>query len=174
MFSVPKYFPGYSSDYHPTDSVNNVTNVWSEDFLKPYKKLLSDRDISGIMTAHSYNAHIDSVWHGTLSERTISGLLRDSLGFEGVVISDDLQKPIITSQYDLETVIAQSLNAGVDILYFGNNFEYDEDLAPKLVEAIQNVIRDGRVSVETVEESLARIEKLKKDVIEELCSCFNF
>ena len=174
LFSVPKYFPGYSSDYHPADSTNNITDVWSEDFLKPYQSLLSEREISGIMTAHSFNANIDSVWPATLSKKTITGLLRDSLGFEGVVISDDLQKPIITSRYDRETAIAQSLNAGVDILYFGNNFKYDKDLAPKVLQAIQQVMADGRVSKDTVEESLNRIEKLKKDVIEELCSCFNF
>ena len=175
MFSVPKYFPGYSSDYHPTDSANNITEFWTEDFLKPYRALLSsERDIWGIMTAHSFNANIDSVWPGTLSKKTISGLLRDSLGFDGVVISDDLQKPIITSKYDMEAVIQQSINAGVDMLVFGNNHTYDEDIAEHAIDIIQKLLREGKIEKERVEQSLARIDSLKTNVIADLCTCFNF
>ncbi|MGN8226214.1 glycoside hydrolase family 3 N-terminal domain-containing protein [Gracilimonas sp. BCB1] len=175
LFSVPKYFPGYSSDYHPTDSTNDVTDVWTDDFLHPYRDLLSsDREIWGIMTAHSFNAHIDSVWPGTLSEKTITGLLRDSLGFEGVILSDDLQKPIITSKYSLETAIQQAINAGVDILVLGNNHTYDEQIAEKAIGIIQQLLREGKIEKERVEASLARIDSLKINVIEGLCSCMNF
>ncbi|MEQ8523597.1 glycoside hydrolase family 3 N-terminal domain-containing protein [Gracilimonas sp.] len=175
MFSVPKYFPGYSSDYQPTDSADDITGVWSEDFLTPYRSLLaSERDIWGIMTAHSFNANIDTTWPGTMSEKTISGLLRDSLGFDGVVISDDLQKPIITSKYDLETAIQQSINAGVDILVLGNNHTYDENIAERAISIIQKLLREGEIEKERVQESLARIDSLKTNVIADLCTCFNF
>ncbi len=174
IFSVPKYFPGYSSDYHPKDSINNTTEVWTDDFLKPYQALLSERQIWGIMTAHSFNANIDSVWPGTLSKKTVTGLLRDSLEFNGVVISDDLQKPIITNYYEIETAIARSLNAGVDIIVLGNNFTYDEQIAEKAIGIIQKLLREGTVKKETVEQSLSRIDSLKTNVIADLCTCFNF
>lgn len=174
IFSVPKYFPGYSSDYHPTDSVNNTTEIWTEEFLKPYQALLSERQIWGIMTAHSFNANIDSVWPGTLSKKTVTGLLRDSLGFDGVVISDDLQKPIIADHYDLETAIAQALNAGVDIIVLGNNFTYNERTAEKAIGIIQKLLREGKIEKQNVERSLARIDSLKTNVIADLCTCFNF
>lgn len=174
MFSVLKYFPGYSTSYHASDTSDVMTDLWNEDFLKPYESLLKERKIGGIMTAHSFNAQIDSTWPGTLSRKTVTGLLRDSLGFDGVIISDDMHKPIITQNYDLETAIEKALNAGVDMLVFGNNYTYDENIAPKVIETIQKLLADGRVSVETVEAALGRIQTLKQDVIAELCTCFNF
>lgn len=173
LLSVPKYFPGYTSDYQPADSVNDVTAVWSSDFLTPYKELFASRTIRAIQTSHSLNGNIDTQWLGTFSSATINELLRDSLGFEGVVFSDDLQKPIITTQYDLETSILQSINAGVDILVFGNNFEYDEEIATKAIAVIQKLLSDGKIKPETIKASLARIDKLKQDVIAELCTCLN-
>lgn len=173
LLSVPKYFPGYSADYQPTDSTDNTTASWSKHSLIPYQNLLKQRTIRAIQTSHSTNEHLDPNWPGTFSGNTINGLLRDSLGFEGVVLSDDLQKPIITSHYDLETSIERSINAGVDILLFGNNHQYDEDIAEKAISIIQKLLNEGTVDPKTIEASLARIDKLKQDVIAELCTCLN-
>lgn len=175
VLSVLKHFPGHGSS--TTDShlgFTDVTDTWSEKELIPYRKLFAEKEIHAVMTAHIFNANIDSVWPATLSDKTINGLLRDSLGFEGVVFSDDMQMDAIRAEYGLETAIQQAINAGVDILIFGNNLVYDPDIAEKAVDIIQKLLREGKVEKETVEQSLARIEKLKKDVIEELCSCFNF
>lgn len=173
IFSVPKYFPGYGSGWSVTDTVIDVSNEWTPEFLEPYKAVLKNRVTGGIMTAHSYNTQIDSVWPGTLSKKTIQGLLRDSLGFDGVVFSDDLQKPAITAHYDMETAIAQALNAGVDVLVFGNNFEYDEHLSKKVIDTIHKLIVEGIVTEQTIQNALNRVEKLKTDVIAELCTCLN-
>jgi beta-N-acetylhexosaminidase len=173
LLSIPKYFPGYSTNYESTDSSDIVTESWSKDFLIPYKNLFQKRTIRAIQTSHSLNAQIDSVRPGTFSASTISVLLRDSLDFQGVVFSDDLQKPIIYSNYDLKTSILQSINAGVDILVFGNNFEYDKDIAAKAIEIIQELLAEEKISPETIQASLARIDKLKQDVIAELCTCLN-
>ncbi|MBO6620322.1 MAG: glycoside hydrolase family 3 protein [Balneola sp.] len=171
LLSVPKYFPGYTVDYNPTDSTDNITSSWSEDFLTPYKNLFEQRTIRAIQVSHATNAHIDSSWPGTFSHSTVSGLLRDSLGFEGVVFSDDLQKPIINLNYDLETSILQSINAGVDVLVFGNNFKYDEAIAQKAIAIIQKLLKEGKIKPETIEAALKRIDQLKQDVIAELCTC---
>lgn len=173
LLSVPKYFPGYSVSYHPTDSIDNTTDSWSKDFLIPYQDLLSKRTISAIQTSHSINEHLDPTWPGTFSPNTINGLLRDSLGFKGVVFSDDLQKPIITSHYNLETSIERSINAGVDILVFGNNHQYDKNISAKAIAIIQKLLKEEKIQPETIETALARIAKLKQDVIAELCTCLN-
>lgn len=173
IFSVPKYFPGYGSGWNVTDTLIDVSDEWRPDFLEPYKDVLENRVTGGIMTAHSFNTQIDSVWPGTLSKKTVQDLLRDSLGFDGVVFSDDLQKPAITAHYDMETAIAQALNAGVDVLVFGNNFEYDENISKKLIATIQKLIVEGTVSEQTIQTALDRVEKLKTDVIAELCTCLN-
>ncbi|WP_018127883.1 glycoside hydrolase family 3 protein [Balneola vulgaris] len=174
VLTVLKHFPGHGSSNEDSHlGVTDVTNTWDESELIPYKKLFREKEIHAVMTAHIFNANIDSVWPATLSSNTINGLLRDSLGFEGVVFSDDMQMKAIADEYGLETSIEQALNAGVDILIFGNNLEFDPNIAEKAINAIQKLIADGRVSTETIEQALARIDKLKQDVIAELCTCLN-
>lgn len=175
ILTVLKHFPGHGSS--TTDShlgFTDVTDTWDPKELIPYKKLFAEKDIRAVMTAHIFNANIDSVWPATLSEKTINGLLRDSLGFDGVVFSDDMQMDAIREEYGLETAIQQAINAGVDVLIFGNNLHYEPDIAERAIGIIQKLLREGKVEKETVERSIARIDSLKIDVIDELCSCMEF
>lgn len=175
ILSVLKHFPGHGSSTSDSHlGVTDVTDTWHPDELIPYKNLFARGDINAVMTAHIFNANLDTEWPATLSEKTINGLLRDSLGFDGVVFSDDMQMEAIRAEYGLETAIEQSLNAGVDILIFGNNLVYEKDIAQDAIEIIQKLIAEKRVSEETIGAALERVAKLKKDVIEDLCTCLNF
>lgn len=175
ILSVLKHFPGHGSSTKDSHlGVTDVTNIWDESELLPYKKLFTERKINAVMTAHIYNARLDSVWPATLSERTIQGILRDSLGFNGVVFSDDMQMKAISDEYSLETAIEQSLNAGIDILVFANNLVYEEDIARKAIQIIQKGIAQGRISETKVDSALARVGRLKKEVIEDLCTCLTY
>lgn len=175
ILSVLKHFPGHGSSTSDSHlGFTDVTDTWDPKELIPYKELFANHDIRAVMTAHIFNANIDSVWPATLSEKTINGLLRDSLGFEGVVFSDDMQMDAIRDEYGLETAIQQAINAGVDVLIFGNNLHYEPDIAERAIEIIQKLVREGKIEKETIERSLARIDSLKIDVIDELCSCMDF
>lgn len=175
ILSVLKHFPGHGSSTNDSHlGFTDVTNTWDPKELIPYKKLFAEKDIRAVMTAHIFNANIDSVWPATLSEKTINGLLRDSLGFKGVVFSDDMQMDAIRAEYGLETAIQQAINAGVDVLIFGNNLHYEPDIAKRAIDIIQKLLREGKIEKETVERSIARIDSLKIDVIDELCSCTDF
>ena len=175
ILTVLKHFPGYgSSNSGSRLEISDVTDTWSSDELIPYKTLFKEKTINAVMAGHIFNANIDPDWPATLSSKTINGLLRDSLGFEGVVFSDDIQTQAIQQKYGMETVIEQTLNAGVDVLVFHNNQIYEEDIARKTIDIIQKLIAEGKVSEETIRTSLDRIAKLKKDVIEDLCTCLNF
>ena len=175
ILSVLKHFPGHGSSTKDSHlGVTDVTNIWDESELLPYKKLFTERKINAVMTAHIYNARLDSLWPATLSERTIQGILRDSLGFNGVVFSDDMQMKAISDEYGLQTAIEQSLNAGIDILVFANNLVYEEDIARKAIQIIQKGIAQGRISETKVDSALARVGRLKKEVIEDLCTCLTY
>ena len=175
VLSVLKHFPGHGSSTKDSHlGVTDVTNIWDESELLPYKKLFTERKINAVMTAHIYNARLDSLWPATLSERTIQGILRDSLGFNGVVFSDDMQMKAISDEYGLETAIEQSLNAGIDILVFANNLVYEEDIARKAIQIIQKGIAEGRISETKIDSALARVGRLKKEVIEDLCTCLTY
>ncbi|MBD3616478.1 MAG: glycoside hydrolase family 3 protein [Gracilimonas sp.] len=175
ILTVLKHFPGHGSSTSDSHlGFTDVTDTWNESELIPYKKLFSEKEIHAVMTAHIFNANIDSLWPATLSDKTINGLLRDSLGFEGVVFSDDMQMAAIRAEYGLETAIEKAINAGVDILIFGNNLVYEEDIAERAINIIQKLLEEGRIEKETVEASLARIDKLKEEVIAPLCTCMDF
>lgn len=175
ILSVLKHFPGHGSSTQDSHfGVTDVTNTWDESELIPYKRLFAERKINAVMTAHIFNSNLDSLWPATLSENTIQGLLRDSLGFKGVVFSDDMQMEAIRAEYGLDTAIEQTLNAGVDILIFANNLVYEEDIAEKAINIIQKGIEEGRISEERVDSALARVGRLKKEVIEDLCTCLTF
>ncbi len=174
ILTVLKHFPGLgSARSNPHNGIVDVTDTWDARELIPYKNLFSERNINGVMASHIYNAKIDSVWPATFSDKTINGLLRDSLGFNGVVFSDDLQLQYIQDKYGFETAIAQALNAGVDMLIFGNNEYYDEQIAEKVITILQKLIAEGTLSPETIDTALQRVAKLKQDVIAELCTCLN-
>ena len=93
-----------------------------------------------IMTGHLFNSRLYPDHPATLSRAVITGLLRGRLGFGGVVVSDDMQMKAITDRYGLEQAVALALNAGVDILLFGNNLTYDADIVPEVVDMIESLV----------------------------------
>jgi beta-N-acetylhexosaminidase len=115
-----------------------------------------------IMTGHLFNSRLDPDHPATLSRAVITGLLRGRLGFGGVVVSDDMQMKAITDRYGLEQAVALALNAGVDILLFGNNLTYDADIVPEVVDMIESLVERGVVPRSRIEESFARVLRLKE------------
>lgn len=163
VISVLKHFPGHGSsrgDGH--EGLVDVSQTWNKKELIPFKNLIESDDAEMIMTAHIFNRNLDSQYPATLSKRTIQGLLRDQLGFDGVVISDDMNMGAIAHHYGLKEAISLSLNAGVDILLFGNNLVYDKDIAAKAHTIIMNLINDGKVSLKSLDQKVQRILTLKE------------
>lgn len=114
------------------------------------------------MTAHIYNKSLDADHPATLSNNVITGLLRENLGYQGVVVSDDMQMSAITKYYGLEEALKLSLNAGVDMLIFANNSDYEEDITVRAISLIKKLVEDGEIPRKRIEESYLRIKKLKQ------------
>lgn len=74
-----------------------------------------------VMTGHLFHAGLGPAFPATLSPSVINGLLRGRLGYDGVVVTDDLQMDAIAAEYTLEEVVLRAIGAGADILLFGNN-----------------------------------------------------
>ena len=97
-----------------------------------------------------------------LNPGIINGLLRHDLGWQGAVVTDDLQMKAIASHYSLEETILLSVNAGADLLVFGNNTgRHDPDIAAKAHAALMRHINEGRISPERIRESWLRLQKVK-------------
>jgi beta-N-acetylhexosaminidase len=166
IMPVVKHFPGHGSSKKDSHlGVVDVTETWSRDELIPYRQLIDSNLVETVMTAHIFNATLDSTYPATLSKPTISGILRDDLGFGGVVISDDLMMGAIRKEYGLKTTIAQALNAGVDILSFANNSVYDPDIVPKAQNIIKELIDEGKISRERIGQSYKRIVDMKEKMM---------
>ena len=159
-----KHFPGHGSAAVDTHKgVSDISNTWQRDKeLYPYLALIPEDNADMVMVGHLMNSEIDPEYPASLSHATITGLLRGELGFDGVVISDDLQMGAISSRYSLEEVVLLAINAGMDILLYGNNISYDEELPGKVHACIVKLVNEGKISRERLEESYTRICRLKQ------------
>ncbi len=157
-----KHFPGHGSATKDThlDFVD-VTENWSPDELLPYRQLIDEGLCDMVMTSHIFHAGLDPKWPATLSHPVLHDLLRVELGYDGVIISDDLQMKAVSAQYSLETIIRQALHAGVDLLTFGNNLHYDEHIVARVAGIVKNFISHGLIPEERIEQSYRRICRLK-------------
>lgn len=157
-----KHFPGHGSSRHDTHlGFVDVTDTWSADELRPYQELVRSGFDDMIMTAHIFNARLDPECPATLSYALITGVLREQLGYGGVVISDDMQMKAIADHYTFETAIQSALEAGVDILAFGNNLNYNGNIMARAVAIISQLVRQGALSEQRIDESYQRILRLK-------------
>jgi beta-N-acetylhexosaminidase len=157
-----KHFPGHGSA--TTDShlgFVDVTNTWSEIELEPYRRLISAGKCRMIMSAHVFNRKIDPDLPATLSRPFITGILRERLAFEGVVVSDDLQMQGLAQLFDYRTIVEKSILAGVDIFLVSNNLSYDPEVVPKTISLVSDLIRAGRITEGRINESYRRIMALK-------------
>lgn len=166
IITTLKHFPGHgSSEDDSHKGYVDVTQSWKKKELKPYRNLIEKGLADIIMTAHIFNARLDSTYPATLSEPTIKGLLRDSLNFKGVVISDDMQMKAIRSFYNLKEAIKKALQAGVDVLVFGNNTIFQPDIAERAHQTIKELVESGEISRERIQRSYERIMDLKQEYL---------
>lgn len=167
VVTVLKHFPGHGSSKDDTHlGIADVTNTWNENEITPYCSLIEGGEADGVMTAHIVNKKLDkSGKPGTLSKEIIGGLLRGKLKYQGVVFSDDMQMHAITKHYGLEEAIRLSINAGVDVLTFSNNIQGSQErTVDKVHQIIRKFVEEGTISKKRIDESFARIMKLKQQL----------
>lgn len=164
LMTTLKHFPGHGSA--TTDShlqLPDITGTWADSELIPYRSLIGSHSVDMVMVGHLYNAHIDSLYPTSLSMRTITGLLRDTLGYQGVVITDDLYNmKAITDLYGREEAASLSINAGTDILLYVSNLMGDgTSLLRHMVDTIEARVNSGAIPMSRIDESYQRIQALK-------------
>ncbi len=163
VIPVLKHFPGHGSAWNDSHKgIADVTETWQPVELKPYRTLISTDSVPAIMTAHVFNAKLDSTYPATLSKPVLSDLLRDSLNYHGLIFSDDMQMQAIRSQYGLDTTLKKAVNAGVDILVFGNNSVFEPDITKRAISIIKELVESGEISRRQIEHSYKRIQKVKR------------
>lgn len=166
IIATLKHFPGHGSSTTDTHlDFTDITNSWSEKELEPYRTLIASGYRDVIMTAHVFNGKLDPIYPATLSKSTITDLLRNRLGFKGVVVSDDMQMKAIADRYGLEEAIRLAIDAGVDILLFGNNTAWDPAIGTKATAIIRSLVERKLITDERIDRSYRRVMELKKQYL---------
>jgi len=161
-----KHFPGHGSSLGDTHKgFVDVTNLCSKKELEPYEYLKDLDSIDSIMVAHIFNRKLDSKYPASLSRKTVTGLLRGKLGYHGVVITDDLQMDAISKHYRLRETIKLAINAGVDLLLFGNQLDprHEVDIE-RLVALTKSLLAKGEIRQESIDRANRRINAMKAKI----------
>jgi len=157
-----KHFPGHGSSVGDTHKgFVDVTHLWQEKELEPYRLLKGEADT--VMVAHVFNKKLDATYPASLSFKTITKMLRWKLDYHGVVITDDLQMGAISKKYGLKNTLKLAINAGNDILLIGNQLDPRKIVSTKkLVETMMGLVKTNTVKVESIDKAYARIQQLKE------------
>jgi beta-N-acetylhexosaminidase len=160
--SAIKHVPGLGSATDDTHlGVVDVTDVWTDVELEPFRALIGDGLPDAVLTAHIFNATLDPAHPASLSRPIVDGLLRGDLGFDRAVISDDLQMGAILDAYGFDEAVALAIDAGIDLLLVANQRVYEPDVATRVVDLVERLVVGGRVSEERIEVSYRRVLALK-------------
>ena len=165
VLSCLKHFPGHggaTEDSHL--GLTDVSRTWTPAELRPYEILIPLGACPMVMAGHIFVRQLDDARPASLSPAVLTGLLRRKLGFDGLIVSDDMQMKAITAHYGAAEAMVMAVAAGTDILVFGNNLEYDPDIAAKAVDALERAVMDGRLPKGRIEESFRRIQAAKRDL----------
>jgi len=160
IIPVVKHFPGHGDtdvDSHLELPIvdKNIAQL-QELELMPFKKAI-ESGIDMVMSAHILLPQIDQEFPASLSEKIITGLLREHLKFDGVVITDDLTMQAISEQFDIGHAAVESIKAGTDIILMAHN--YDEVIS--VYENLKSAVEHGEISERRINESIERIIQLK-------------
>jgi beta-N-acetylhexosaminidase len=163
VLTTLKHFPGHGSSRDDSHlGFVDVTDTWSRDELVPYRRLIQAGLADSVMTAHIFNERLDSRYPATLSRPTITGILRDELGFDGVIITDDMQMGAIRDHYGFEESVELAVLAGCDMIAIANNGIYDPNVSRRAFDTIRRAVQAGRISSARIDQSYRRIMRLKQ------------
>jgi beta-N-acetylhexosaminidase len=161
IIPVVKHFPGHGDtavDSHLDLPVVQKTAAQLERMeWVPFKAAI-DSDTEAVMVAHILFPEIDPDAPASFSKVIIGDHLRGKLGYDGVVITDDLTMGAIAKNYGIAEAAVRSVEAGSDILLVAHGY----DTAHEVFMALMNSVAAGRISEARIDESVARILKLKR------------
>jgi beta-N-acetylhexosaminidase len=161
-----KHFPGHGSASGDTHlGFVDITEDWQETELEPYRLLINKDFADAVMTAHVVHRGLGpKQLPASLSPVVVTGLLREEIGFGGIVITDDLQMKAITERYGFREAVQLAVLAGADLLIMGNNLQRRPDALAEGMAAVQELLDKGAITSEQIQSSLRRIAELKAKI----------
>ncbi|HTN43580.1 MAG TPA: beta-N-acetylhexosaminidase [Nitrospiria bacterium] len=164
VIACGKHFPGHgdtAADSHKElPRVPHDLQRLREVELRPFLHIIPN-GLASIMTAHVLYPKLDPDEPATLSKKIITGLLREAMGFKGVVVTDDLEMAAISDRHGPGEAAVKAIEAGADLILFCR----DEDKQREALEAVANAVKHKKISEARIEQSLLRILQMKEKFI---------
>ncbi|MBI5894864.1 MAG: glycoside hydrolase family 3 protein [Desulfobacterales bacterium] len=136
IIAVGKHFPGIGrtvlDSHEDLPELDIAPEILASSDLVPFMAA-ADAEVGGLMLSHIRYPRLDPIWPASLSPAIAHDLLRGQIGFEGLVLTDDLDMGAIAKHYDLATIVNQCLASAVDILLICHS-------SPKIAEAHQAIL----------------------------------
>ncbi len=161
IMAVGKHFPGLGgADRDPHKKLPQILlpreEMESMD-IPPFKAAV-DAEVCGIMSSHALYPFLDPEKPATLSSSILTGLLRDNLGFQGLIITDDLEMGAISRESGVVEGAVEAFQAGADILLICA----DQEQVVKSMERLRTMLLTGEIELKRFRESLDRIARAKE------------
>ena len=162
VIAVGKHFPGHgdtSEDSHYSLPVINKSLEELESLeLLPFSEAIKN-NVAGIMVGHLLCSQIDSENPASLSKAIVTDLLKNKMGFGGVVFTDDLTMEAVAGMYSSGEASVKAINAGCDMLLVCHGY----DNAENAVDSIANAVKSGEIAEERLDDAVYKILRMKRD-----------
>ncbi|UCB45298.1 MAG: glycoside hydrolase family 3 protein [Spirochaetota bacterium] len=163
LMAVAKHFPGHGMTDFDTHTSSLSVAIDKEELeeihLFPYKYLIKENLLGGCMVSHVIYSDLDSFYPASLSRKIVSGLLREKLGFDGVIITDDLEMDASEDfTGDIVKSFILSFRSGADLILVSHTKEKQQ----KLLERAPQLFEKGILSEELLNQKVLRILKAKQ------------
>lgn len=158
-----KHFPGIGKgrvDSHVDSSSIDVAKevLMAEDIL-PFKTIIDENEPNDyfILVSHLKYPALDEEYPASLSSKIMTDLLRNELGYKGIIITDDMEMGAVANHNDFRSIGVNAVKAGADIVLVCHEYEHQQEVYLGLLDAVNS----GEISQERIDESVKRIIKVK-------------
>lgn len=162
MAACGKHFPGHGDtsvdSHHDLPLVEHPPDRLEAVELVPFREAIA-AGVASIMTAHLLIPALDEDLPATLSPRIVGGLLKETLGFQGVVFSDDLDMKAISGRYGMPDAAVKAIAAGCDVVLICGT---SQETQVSALEGVIHAVEDGTLPLARVEDALARHRRMKE------------
>jgi beta-N-acetylhexosaminidase len=157
-----KHFPGHGDtsvdSHHAVPLIDRDRRQLEECELVPFRAAIA-AGVQSVMTGHLLVPAYDDELPATISPRILTGLLREELGFEGLIVTDAIEMQGVSRRYGLPGATVRALAAGADAICVGGEHA-DEGTAMELLEAIVAAVRSGELPEARLVEAAERVRRL--------------
>lgn len=157
-----KHFPGHGDtavdSHHALPTIGVGADVLAARDLTPFRAAVAAGS-KAVMSAHILVPALDPDQPATLSRRILTGLLREELGYEGLIVTDGMEMQAISATYGIERGSVLAIAAGADAICVGGGLA-DEQTVIKLRDTLVAAVRSGELAEERLADAAARVRAL--------------